>query len=264
MDYTPINLAPKGVKQGDYFTTTIGPYDYWAIEYAYKPLTGGTDGECGRAEEDRHPGGPPRATTSARTRTCHASADPQLNVWDLGADPMKFAQERIALAEELLEDPRREGERQGRGLPADARGVRPPDARSSATGRGCRPAHRRRDDAPRPQRRPERPRPAGAGLSRPAAEALAFLRRTSSTTPRSPSRRPCSAAWPPSTGSTGATAAASASRSSTPSTNKCLRILRVVVLDALLTRPSWPGFRTTPSGPTRTTSRSPWRKFSAR
>ena len=46
MDYAPVNLAPKGVKQGDYFTTTIGPYDYWAIEYAYKPLSGGTEGEA--------------------------------------------------------------------------------------------------------------------------------------------------------------------------------------------------------------------------
>src|SRR5262249_34165050 len=42
MDYNPINLAPKGVKQGDYFSTAIGPYDYLAIEYAYKPLDGGT------------------------------------------------------------------------------------------------------------------------------------------------------------------------------------------------------------------------------
>ncbi|HBI47086.1 MAG TPA: hypothetical protein DDY78_30170, partial [Planctomycetales bacterium] len=46
MDYAPVNLAPKGVKQGDYFTTTLGPYDYWAIEYAYKPLSGGTEGEA--------------------------------------------------------------------------------------------------------------------------------------------------------------------------------------------------------------------------
>ena len=45
MDYTPINLAPKGVKQGDYFSTTLGPYDYWAIEYAYKPLMGSTESE---------------------------------------------------------------------------------------------------------------------------------------------------------------------------------------------------------------------------
>src|SRR6185436_10817892 len=45
MDYSPVNLAPKGVKQGDFFSTTLGPYDYWAIEYAYKPLSGGTEGE---------------------------------------------------------------------------------------------------------------------------------------------------------------------------------------------------------------------------
>ena len=40
MDYSPINIAPKGKKQGDYYSTTIGPYDYWAIEYAYKPVDG--------------------------------------------------------------------------------------------------------------------------------------------------------------------------------------------------------------------------------
>src|SRR5438552_6694197 len=45
MDYSPVNLAPKGVKQGDYFTTTIGPYDYWAIEYAYKPIQADEAGE---------------------------------------------------------------------------------------------------------------------------------------------------------------------------------------------------------------------------
>ncbi|MEN0110484.1 MAG: DUF5117 domain-containing protein, partial [Planctomycetota bacterium] len=31
MDYNPVNLAPEGVKQTDYYSTTIGPYDYWAI-----------------------------------------------------------------------------------------------------------------------------------------------------------------------------------------------------------------------------------------
>ena len=45
MDYMPVNISPKGKKQGDYFSRTIGPYDYWAIEYAYKPLPGGTEGE---------------------------------------------------------------------------------------------------------------------------------------------------------------------------------------------------------------------------
>ena len=45
MDYNPINVAPKGQKQGDYASTTIGPYDYWAIEYAYTPITGNEEAE---------------------------------------------------------------------------------------------------------------------------------------------------------------------------------------------------------------------------
>ncbi len=101
MDYTPINLAPKGVKQGDYYSTTIGPYDYWAIAYAYKPLSGGTEGELEKLhalakESAKH--GHDYATDEDMLST----SDPLVNQWDLGADPMKFAQERLLLAEELL------------------------------------------------------------------------------------------------------------------------------------------------------------------
>ena len=45
MDYNPSNIVSKEWEQGDYYTTTLGPYDYWAIEYGYKPLSGGTTGE---------------------------------------------------------------------------------------------------------------------------------------------------------------------------------------------------------------------------
>jgi hypothetical protein len=41
MDYLPVNISPKGKPQGDYFMTTLGPYDYLAIEYGYKVLSGG-------------------------------------------------------------------------------------------------------------------------------------------------------------------------------------------------------------------------------
>ncbi len=37
MDYVPVNLAPEGTTQGDYFPVVVGPYDDWAIEYGYKP-----------------------------------------------------------------------------------------------------------------------------------------------------------------------------------------------------------------------------------
>src|SRR5262249_10107404 len=32
------------------------------------------------------------------------TSDPLVNVWDLGSDPMKFAQDRMLLAEELMKD----------------------------------------------------------------------------------------------------------------------------------------------------------------
>ncbi|MDP9111526.1 MAG: zinc-dependent metalloprotease, partial [Candidatus Eremiobacteraeota bacterium] len=35
MEYSPINLWPKGTPNGDYYQTVLGPYDYYAIRYGY-------------------------------------------------------------------------------------------------------------------------------------------------------------------------------------------------------------------------------------
>lgn len=40
MDYFPVNLAPIGQQQGEYFTSTVGAYDEWAIIYGYQQLPG--------------------------------------------------------------------------------------------------------------------------------------------------------------------------------------------------------------------------------
>jgi hypothetical protein len=40
MEYNPINLWPKGQSHGALFMTTIGPYDYYAIHWAYAPVPG--------------------------------------------------------------------------------------------------------------------------------------------------------------------------------------------------------------------------------
>jgi hypothetical protein len=101
MDYNPVNLAPKGVKQGDYFTNTIGPYDYWAIEYGYKPLMGGTKGEEEELKKVASKGAQP-GLAYGTDEDLYGTADPLINQWDLGSDPMKFAQDRAALAEELM------------------------------------------------------------------------------------------------------------------------------------------------------------------
>ncbi len=52
MDYVPINVAAPGETQGEYFSSTLGPYDYWAIEYAYREFPDDGDGSEGDDGED--------------------------------------------------------------------------------------------------------------------------------------------------------------------------------------------------------------------
>ncbi|MGL6097313.1 MAG: zinc-dependent metalloprotease, partial [Fimbriiglobus sp.] len=100
MDYTPANIAPKGTKQGDYFTSTLGAYDYWAIEYAYKPLSGGTDGEAEELKKIASKVAAPDLIYGT-DEDLMGTADPLVNVWDLGSDPVKFAAGRVKLAQDM-------------------------------------------------------------------------------------------------------------------------------------------------------------------
>ena len=101
MDYAPTNLAPKGKKQGDYYTTTLGPYDYWAIEYAYKPLSGGTEGEIEKLQQIAKMA-PKAGLDYATDEDMMASSDPLVNVWDLGSDPLQYARDRVQIAQDLF------------------------------------------------------------------------------------------------------------------------------------------------------------------
>lgn len=101
MDYHPVNVAPKGTKQGDWFTTTIGPYDYWAIEYGYKPASGGTDGELAELQKIASRAASPGLDYGTDEDTL-ARLDPSTNQWDMGTDPLKYSIDRMQLMEELL------------------------------------------------------------------------------------------------------------------------------------------------------------------
>ena len=113
MEYAALNLAAPGVplpQQGTVFNATIGPYDYWAIEYAYRPL-------------------PPDQEASGLAKIAARSAEPQLAFgtdednffgvdpetlqFDLGADVVAFARKRITIARDLL------SRQEVRTLPAD-------------------------------------------------------------------------------------------------------------------------------------------------
>ena len=103
MDYLPLNIMPKGEHQGSYFMSTIGPYDYLAIEYGYKPLSGGTDGEVGelrkiaarQAEKGMH-----YATDEDARMSTYP--DPLAQIRDLGSNPIDFARVNARLYDQLL------------------------------------------------------------------------------------------------------------------------------------------------------------------
>ncbi len=102
MDYYPINLMPKGHKQGDYFSTTIGPYDYWAIEYGYKPLSGNTEGDAGELKKIAARSGEPALAFATDEETRVSDPDPLVNRFDLGKDALQFAKIRKELVAQLV------------------------------------------------------------------------------------------------------------------------------------------------------------------
>ena len=96
MDYNPANIASKGAKQGHYFSPTLGAYDLWAIEYAYTP-NGSPEQLAKIAARAADPN-----LVYGTDEDLLGTNDPYTNQWDLGSDPLKFAQERIKLAQDLI------------------------------------------------------------------------------------------------------------------------------------------------------------------
>lgn len=102
MDYNPSNIVPKGWKQGDYYSTTLGPYDYWAIEYGYKSLGGSTTGELAELKKIAARSGDPALAYATDEDTRGTDPDPDSNRFDLGSDPLEYANNRVQLAQELI------------------------------------------------------------------------------------------------------------------------------------------------------------------
>ncbi len=99
MDYPPINIAVKGEAQGAYFDPTIGPYDYWAIEYAYRPLPKETEADELAQIAARGATDPLLAFSSDEESI--AGLDPDASQFDLGADPLLYLHKRILISQEL-------------------------------------------------------------------------------------------------------------------------------------------------------------------
>jgi hypothetical protein len=99
MDYAPVNIAARGEAQGAYFDPTIGPYDYWAIEYAYRPLPRETEAEDLAKIAERGASDPLLAFSSDEEAI--AGLDPDASRFDLGSDPILYLQKRLLISQEL-------------------------------------------------------------------------------------------------------------------------------------------------------------------
>ena len=104
MEYCPANIAPEGRAQGDYYQTSLGPYDHWAIEYAYKPIDADDPkGEKAALDKIAARGSDPLLPygTDEDAMYWTRGIDPSATRWDLGDDPLAYYRDSIGLAQEL-------------------------------------------------------------------------------------------------------------------------------------------------------------------
>jgi len=101
MDYNPVNISPSDMKQGDYFSQTIGPYDIWAIEYGYKPLPGGSpEAELPALKKIASRSGDPRYAYASDGNARGIDPDPLTARYDLSNDVVAYAKEEVKLVAE--------------------------------------------------------------------------------------------------------------------------------------------------------------------
>ena len=104
MDYLPINLPRPGEAAAAPFDTTLGVYDYWAIEYAYKPMPADATPAQEKAEllkiasRSAEPG-----LDYGTDEDNYLGIDPASLQGDLGSDPVAYALKRFAIARDLFE-----------------------------------------------------------------------------------------------------------------------------------------------------------------
>ena len=100
MEYAPVNLAAPGQPEVAPFQATLGPYDFWAVEYAYKPI--GAEVEAGELARIAARSAEPELAFGTDEDNS-LGIDPEVAQFDLGRDPLAFAAKRMAIARELLE-----------------------------------------------------------------------------------------------------------------------------------------------------------------
>jgi hypothetical protein len=92
MDYTAVNLAPQGTKQGEYYTSRVGPYDEWAISYGYSTTGAKTPIEERSALQKIANRAAEPDLAYATDEDVFSFLDPQTNLFDLSSNLLTYGQ----------------------------------------------------------------------------------------------------------------------------------------------------------------------------
>src|SRR5690606_23268538 len=88
---------------GDYYSTTIGPYDYWAIEYGYKPFKAGSpEAEVAELRKIAARSGERELAYATDEDTRGIDSDPHSNRFDFSSDVVEWAETQAKIVAEAL------------------------------------------------------------------------------------------------------------------------------------------------------------------
>ena len=104
MDYNSANIGPDSKHHGQFYTTTPGPYDLWAIEFGYSPSLDNPEDELERINELMS-----KSTKNEYgfgndgddMRSPGKGIDPRVMVSDLSNDAVGYAQQRMDIVQSL-------------------------------------------------------------------------------------------------------------------------------------------------------------------
>jgi Met-zincin/Domain of unknown function (DUF5117) len=107
MEYSPLNIWPKGKGQGEYFQTVLGPYDYYVIHWGYARIPGA------KSAQDELPvlrrwasrWSNPRLAWSSDEDVFWSSGmgvDPRNQQWDLTSDNIGWCQNQMRFDHDLM------------------------------------------------------------------------------------------------------------------------------------------------------------------
>ena len=102
MDYAAINLTNDRSKQGQYYDTSVGPYDIWAIQFGYTPFNSEKEREdlLNLSTKPEHIFG----NDADDMRSSSRGIDPRVMVGDLSNDQIGYSINRFELVNALMKD----------------------------------------------------------------------------------------------------------------------------------------------------------------